>query len=78
MYRTADSDRKTHLVSSFFSVLRATESWAEPGNEGRRMQLNSLATISLISIVTGNPFDWLEYSANLSDNSRSYIVGEIL
>ena len=28
--------------------------------------------------VTGNPFDWLEYSANLSDNSRSYIVGEVL
>ena len=27
---------------------------------------------------TGNPFDWLEYSANLSDNSRSYIVGEVL
>ena len=42
------------------------------------MQLNFLATISLISIVTGNPFDWLEYSANLSDNSRSYIVGEVL
>ena len=30
------------------------------------------------SDVTGNPFAWLEYSANLSDNSRSYIVGEVL
>ena len=28
--------------------------------------------------VTGNPFEWLEYSANLSDNSRSHIVGEVL
>ena len=57
-----------------FSVLQATESWAEPGNEGRRMQLNSLATFPEIIPITGNLFDWLEYSVNLSDNSRAYIV----
>ena len=30
--------------------------------------------VSYKGAVTGNPFDWLEYSANLSENSKSYIV----
>ena len=52
---------------------------------GRRMQLNfschnlpDFRQIVKTTDVTGNPFDWLEYSANLCDNSRSYIVSEVL
>ena len=68
MYRTAGSDRKNYTSSITKHLLSDRKDAAKFSCHNLLDFRQIMKTID----VTGNSFDWLKYSVNLSDNSRSY------